>query len=134
MSDKFLTPEEEHILDKNLKYLDKMVEDLFKGGLPPDGRDRRIAKEILAESSAAVLKRAEIRQKQQADDEIARSNQLGAAILAKAIESKKNKRARIVGQKRYNEIDDSFVPETVPGELDKTPHPLNVDDFVEGDQ
>lgn len=127
--DPILLPEEKDVLDETLMYRRKMIEDLFKDGVP-DVKHYRIANEILGATDMAMLKRIELRQKQE-------QHQSDQEIITKAIELAKDRISRRIKSYKPDEQDkevdvpDKYIPtDIVPGEDQLEPDVLDIDDFI----
>jgi len=123
-------------IEKYQQKFDDLVERAFEDGAPKRFSEMRAAKEILESASANIIKIAEIKNK-------AKKDKADTNIKTRMIETVKQAAIRRQQQLREArnsigevplELDESFIPnDIVEGELEINPAPLNVKDFLKGD-
>jgi len=123
-------------IEKYQQKFDDLVERAFEDGAPKRFSEMRAAKEILEAASANIIKIAEIKNK-------AKKDKADTNIKTRMIETVKQAAIRRQQQLREArnsigevplELDESFIPnDIVEGELEINPAPLNVKEFLKGD-
>jgi len=120
-----LTDEEKAQIAENSRRRKMMVDSAFEDGVPTV-KNFRVINEIMTSSDDALLKMAKLRQASDAADKMEAATRVGADILSAIIGAK---REASVSARTDLVAPDTLIPETVPGELDVTAAPLNVDKF-----
>lgn len=130
--DSFFTVEEEADLKLYKDIRNRMIKDMAASGLD-DSRSRRLMNEILTSAESSIQKNAELRLKHS-------DNKNKEAIVAQMAEVLKNTHKRRL--EAYSnipelnpDIDNKYIPtDIVKGETEIDPAPLNIDDFISGEQ
>ena len=130
--DSFFTIEEESDLKLYKDIKNRMIKDMVAEGLS-DSRSRRLMNEILTSAEASIHKNAELRRKHSDN----KSKGAIVAQMAEVIKSTHKKRLEAFGKKEEvnPDIDNKYIPtDIVKGETEIDPAPLNIEDFISGEQ
>ena len=98
-----------------------------------DSRSRRLMNEILTSAEASIHKNAELRLKHSDN----KNKEAIVAQMAEVIKSTHKKRLEAFANKEEvnPDIDNKYIPtDIVKGETDIDPAPLNIEDFISGEQ
>lgn len=122
------TEEESDRLSKYTNLRDQMINVMFKGGVPENNKDIRLANELLMAGEKSIHDAASNRTKHQ-------DNMNREAILETVAETLKlvaTKQLTTVSVDKNTEIPDQFVPkDIVEGETAINPEPLDPTEFLE---
>ncbi len=127
--DNFLTEEDERILKKSLEIRERIIDSMTEDKVPEKGGDIRVLNEVLASTDASVLKLAELRLRDdQNNNEV--NNAERAAEILKAMASNANISDFIPGNNK-KELEDNLIETVtvVTGELEINPPTLTLDDI-----
>lgn len=132
MANELLTKEEQEILERNQRYRQLMLDELFKGDQPPvSKRDFRLANEIISSSDTMALKLVELRHKQEQhkdDIEVMRD----AVEFTKNIILEKKRNYQIESRDRVIDLPKEYIPkDIVKGENELEPSPLIPEEFID---
>ena len=130
--DSFFTVEKESDLKLYKDIKNRMIKDMVAEGLT-DSRSRRLMNEILTSAEASIHKNAELRLKHSDN----KSKEAIVAQMAEVLKNTHKKRLEAFANKEEvnPDIDNKYIPtDIVKGETEIDPAPLNIEDFISGEQ
>ena len=129
--DSFFTAEEETDLQLYKDVRNRIIKDMVAEGVN-DSRSRRLMNEILTSAEASIHKNAELRLKHNDN----KNKEAIVAQMAEVIKQTHKKRIEAIRSLDTTnpDIDNKYIPtDIVKGETEINPAPLNIDEFVTGE-
>lgn len=130
--DSFFTIDEESDLKLYKDIRNTIIKDMVASGID-DNRSRRLINEIITSAESSIHKNAELRLKHSDN----KNKEAIVAQMAEVIKNTHKRRLEAYGNKQEvnPDIDNKYIPtDIVKGETEIDPAPLNIEDFISGEQ